>query len=220
MGAVSGTALVVALRQNRDHASPSHGGGRLLDPHPAVRRDRRGNADCRLRGRLRGRAGRARRSGIRRSARRRRRGGGCDSPPPDRRRSPYCVRKESGAAPAAVRVGRRHAAAGGCGPAMANLMASVMMEEAEETRTRTEVRALDLSILIVTWNSERWIDRCLQSIPAGCEGLEYEVVIHDNSVDNAGFAGGTNRAFQQTKGRYVFLLNPDCELASRALTAL
>lgn len=99
------------------------------------------------------------------------------------------------------------------------------------------VDALDLSILIVTWNSERWIDRCLRSIPAACEGLRYEVVVHDNasndatltlvhdanvirSSTNAGFGAGTNRAFAQSRGRYVFLLNPDCELAPKALTQL
>jgi GT2 family glycosyltransferase len=110
---------------------------------------------------------------------------------------------------------------------------------------RPRARALDLSILIVTWNSERWIDRCLRSIPAACEGLAYEVVVHDNastdatldhlgqanacpeqrrrvlrSTKNDGFAGGTNRAFAVSTGRYVFLLNPDCELAPRALTRL
>lgn len=94
------------------------------------------------------------------------------------------------------------------------------MEERERVTPRVETRALDLSILIVTWNSERWIDRCLRSIPAACAGLEYEVVIHDNSTDNAGFAGGTNRAFRNSKGRYVFLLNPDCELESGAVAWL
>ncbi|HKR65625.1 MAG TPA: glycosyltransferase family 2 protein [Thermoanaerobaculia bacterium] len=95
-----------------------------------------------------------------------------------------------------------------------------MIEATENAAAATRVRPLDLSILIVTWNSERWIDRCLRSIPAACEGLEYEVVIHDNSVDNAGFAAGTNRAFGRSTGRYVFLLNPDCELAPRAITSL
>lgn len=95
-----------------------------------------------------------------------------------------------------------------------------MMEETERVTPRVDTCALDLSILIVTWNSERWIDRCLQSIPAACAGLEYEVVIHDNSSDNAGFAGGTNRAFRNSKGRYVFLLNPDCELEPGALSSL
>jgi N-acetylglucosaminyl-diphospho-decaprenol L-rhamnosyltransferase len=96
---------------------------------------------------------------------------------------------------------------------------------------------LDLSILIVTWNSERFIDRCLQSISAACNGLSYEVVVHDNasgdgtlahlgdaqvirSVSNRGFAAGINHAFAASRGRYVFLLNPDCELAPGAVTAV
>ncbi|HWW62448.1 MAG TPA: glycosyltransferase, partial [Thermoanaerobaculia bacterium] len=83
-----------------------------------------------------------------------------------------------------------------------------------------------------------WIERCLRSIPAACEGLAYEVVIYDNasadatlariggdfriikSAKNDGFAAGTNRALRESHGRYVFLLNPDCELAPRALTKL
>ena len=112
-----------------------------------------------------------------------------------------------------------------------------MAEARQEVIPRAKTRVVDLSILIVTWNSERWIDRCLRSIPAACEGLEYEVVVHDNasmdatvshlgdstvirSKTNAGFATGTNRAFAASRGRYVFLLNPDCELAPRALSVL
>lgn len=112
-----------------------------------------------------------------------------------------------------------------------------MFEAQHDAVSRLHTRALDLSILIVTWNSERWIDRCLRSIPAACEGLAYEVVVHDNasadgtlghlgdatvirSTANDGFAVGINRAFAASKGRYVFLLNPDCDLAPRALTML
>src|SRR5229473_1127060 len=40
---------------------------------------------------------------------------------------------------------------------------------------------VDVSITIVTWNSERWIEPCLAAIPAACEGLAYEVVIYDNA---------------------------------------
>ena len=98
---------------------------------------------------------------------------------------------------------------------------------------------VDLSILIVTWNSERFIDRCLGSIAGACEGLAYEVVIHDNASEdatleairdpnarilrsetNTGFAAGTNRAIAAARGKYLFLLNPDCELEPRALTRL
>lgn len=123
-------------------------------------------------------------------------------------------------------------------------MANVTLEARSGTGSGKEARPLDLSIVIVTWNSERWIDRCLRSIPAASEGLDYEVVIHDNassdgtlaavdggsagagplqlirSSENRGFAAATNSGFAESAGRYVFLLNPDCELAPRALTEL
>ncbi len=122
-----------------------------------------------------------------------------------------------------------------------------MAEATRTLKTETETprilrglatRPLDLSIVIVTWNSERWIDRCLQSIAAACGGLAYEVIIYDNaSVDatlsaigngveiirgaaNDGFAAGVNRVATRASGRYLFLLNPDCELAPRALEIL
>ena len=97
---------------------------------------------------------------------------------------------------------------------------------------------VDVSVLIVTWNSARWIERCLASVPGACEGLRAEIVICDNassdatvslvagrgevirSATNAGFAAATNRAFLQARGEAVFLLNPDCELAPRAITEL
>ena len=99
--------------------------------------------------------------------------------------------------------------------------------------------ASQLSIVVVTWNSERFIGRCLRSIPAACEGLQYEIVVYDNgshdttlnlvrreavrlisSPNNDGFATAINRAIASTSGPYVFLLNPDCELAPRALSVL
>lgn len=124
-------------------------------------------------------------------------------------------------------------------------MATLMLEAQHEPASATAPHALDVSILIVTWNSERWIERCLRSIPAACEGLRYEVVVHDNASGDAtltkigavgrtddaglnvirsnandGFAAGTNEAFAHSRGRFVFLLNPDCELEPRALTTL
>ena len=95
-----------------------------------------------------------------------------------------------------------------------------MLEPADTAAPTANAATVDLSILIVTWNSERWIERCLQSIPRACDGLAYEVVIHDNSQDNIGFAAATNRAYSKSRGRYAFLLNPDCELAPRAITEL
>ena len=97
-----------------------------------------------------------------------------------------------------------------------------------------------LSIVIVTWNSERFIERCLRSLPAASEGLSYEVIVYDNSssdrttdvaqnllsvpviksATNIGFAGGVNRAITSARGEFHVLLNPDCELAPGSLTLL
>lgn len=115
---------------------------------------------------------------------------------------------------------------------------------APESRELRAASCPTVSILVVTWKSERWIERCVRSIPAACEGLDYEIVVYDNASDDAtlekldrvlpsgataevirsrsndGFAAATNRAVARSKGRYVFFLNPDCQLDPRALTRL
>jgi N-acetylglucosaminyl-diphospho-decaprenol L-rhamnosyltransferase len=115
-----------------------------------------------------------------------------------------------------------------------------MIEPAPAAPPLREVAPVPLlSIVIVTWNSERWIGRCLESIPAACEGLNYEIVVYDNassdatltrvgdaprqvlrSTSNDGYAAATNRAIRECRGKYLFLLNPDCELAPRAVSML
>src|SRR5438552_16443626 len=114
-----------------------------------------------------------------------------------------------------------------------------------EVAPAAEAERVDLSVVVVTWNRARWIERCLRSIPPACEGLAYEIVVYDNgsfddtldrveqwgagdalaphvirSSNNDGFAAATNRAFKESRGRYFFMLNPDCELAPLALTRL
>jgi N-acetylglucosaminyl-diphospho-decaprenol L-rhamnosyltransferase len=108
----------------------------------------------------------------------------------------------------------------------------------DDKRLAAQDEKIDLAIVIVTWNSERWIERCLRSIPAACDGLSYEIVLYDNaSADgtlrllnddvrviasgaNDGFAAAINRAVRATRAPYVFWLNPDCELDARSLTLL
>src|SRR5258708_34639500 len=87
-------------------------------------------------------------------------------------------------------------------------------------------RTVDVSILIVTWNSARFIDRCLEALPAACDGFTYEGIVHDNASDDdtlqgvapdanvilrapqtAGFAAGPHHAFSASRGRDPFLLN-------------
>jgi GT2 family glycosyltransferase len=89
---------------------------------------------------------------------------------------------------------------------------------------------MDLSILIVNWNTRDRLEECLQSIRDTASGLSHEVVVVDNasadgsaamvrqgfpeyslieSRENLGFARGNNLAFSRSSGKYLLVLNPD-----------
>jgi GT2 family glycosyltransferase len=89
---------------------------------------------------------------------------------------------------------------------------------------------VDLSVIIVSWNTKELLRDCLESVPAACAGLEYEVFVVDNdSTDgtpemvadrfpehqlvpagaNLGFAKANNLALKKAGGKYLLLLNPD-----------
>lgn len=100
---------------------------------------------------------------------------------------------------------------------------------------------IDLSIIIVTWNSREDLIACLPSLPDGCGDLRTEVLIVDNASDddsvafartllpsaqvitnslNEGFARANNRAMRTAAGRYLCLLNPDTRVRPGALARL
>jgi GT2 family glycosyltransferase len=97
---------------------------------------------------------------------------------------------------------------------------------------------MDLSIIIVNWNSVAFLRKCLGTVYANGAGLEFEVVVIDNgsmdgcaevmarefpqavfiqSVDNLGFAGANNVGFQHCEGRNILFLNPDTEIIGPGL---
>lgn len=91
------------------------------------------------------------------------------------------------------------------------------------------VTMLDLSIIIVTYNSEKYIGACVDSIAQNVRGLTYEVLVVDNlSTDstpailqqkqnvqlirnekNFGFATANNKGIAQANGNFILILNPD-----------
>jgi GT2 family glycosyltransferase len=100
---------------------------------------------------------------------------------------------------------------------------------------------LDLSILIVTYNSARFIGACLEAIEATVVDHSYEVIVVDNASSdgtvarvraehprvrllqmghNAGFAAANNRGYAQSSGRNVLLLNGDAVVQPNALDVL
>ena len=89
---------------------------------------------------------------------------------------------------------------------------------------------MKLSIVIVNYNVEHFLEQCLHSVYTALEGIDGEVwVVDNNSVDgslamlerkfpqakviankeNVGFAKANNQALRQAQGEYVLLLNPD-----------
>ncbi|MFH1010267.1 MAG: glycosyltransferase [bacterium] len=95
----------------------------------------------------------------------------------------------------------------------------------------------DLSVIIVTWNSAQWIEKCLRSLAEHAQTLKQEVIVVDNasedetaqlirgnfgevqlieSSENLGFAKGCNRGLDQASGKFLWLLNPDTELIGDA----
>jgi GT2 family glycosyltransferase len=89
---------------------------------------------------------------------------------------------------------------------------------------------LKLSIVIVNYNVQHFLESCLQSVMVACEGIDAEVFVVDNdSVDgsvqmvrnrfpsvilienreNVGFSRANNQAMRIAKGELVLLLNPD-----------
>lgn len=100
---------------------------------------------------------------------------------------------------------------------------------------------IDLSIIIVNWNTCDLLAGCLQSIFATAGNLSLEVWVvdnasHDGSVammrtrfpqvhiienqTNVGFATANNQAIPQTTGSFVLLLNSDTLVQPNALQAI
>lgn len=95
---------------------------------------------------------------------------------------------------------------------------------------------MDLSVVIVTWNSAEEIGACLRSLQQRLRGrVAFEVLVVDNaSADdtlaevgrafpeariletgrNEGFGRACNRGMAEAKGRRILLLNPDCEVGA------
>lgn len=96
---------------------------------------------------------------------------------------------------------------------------------------------MDLSIIIVNYNTFQLTCNCIQSIRKEVKDLTYEIVLVDNasvecdphlflekfpelkliaSTTNTGFAGGNNIGIREAVGNYLLLLNSDTELRNNA----
>ncbi len=89
---------------------------------------------------------------------------------------------------------------------------------------------IDLSIIIVNWNTKEFLLPCLKSLFGPQRGVSSEVIVVDNgsrdgsgdevkknfppvryieNEENLGFARAVNQGLEKASGRYALLLNPD-----------
>ena len=96
---------------------------------------------------------------------------------------------------------------------------------------------MDVSIIIVNYNTKILTQNCIDSIFAKTKGVSFEVILVDNastdgSVDmfeqdvrivfiksniNQGFGRANNLGYKYAKGKYIFLLNSDTLLLNNAI---
>lgn len=97
---------------------------------------------------------------------------------------------------------------------------------------------MDLSIVIVNWNSKDYLRRCLESIYRNPGTLILEIVVVDNGSNdgsaemlkrefsnvklienkgNPGFGAANNQALKRCESDFVLILNPDTEVSAGAL---
>ncbi len=100
---------------------------------------------------------------------------------------------------------------------------------------------MDLSIIIVNWNSRDYLRKCVTSILATTSEIEFEIVVIDSasfdgcsemlageypdvvfvqSYQNLGFARANNLGAERARGNALLFLNPDTEVRDRAIERL
>ena len=100
---------------------------------------------------------------------------------------------------------------------------------------------IDVSIIIVSYNTRKLLADCLATISAGVQGFSAETLVVDNASSdgsgdmvardfdwvrlihnnrNAGFAAANNMAIREAKGRYILLLNSDTRLYPGAVAQM
>lgn len=98
-----------------------------------------------------------------------------------------------------------------------------------------------LSVIIVSWNTQSLLRRCLETLKDELSGIEHEVYVVDNASadgsapmvakehawvhllanrENRGFAAANNQALALATGQYLLLLNPDTEVLPGSLHTL
>src|SRR3972149_3945798 len=98
---------------------------------------------------------------------------------------------------------------------------------------------MQLSVVIVSYNTKELTLKCIDSVLANSSGLDIEIVVIDNNStdgsvqglrklrvdkiktvensENLGFAKAVNQGIKLSSGEHILLLNSDCKLTQAAL---
>ena len=99
---------------------------------------------------------------------------------------------------------------------------------------------LDLSVIIVNYKSEKYLESCIESIYNSTKGVLFEIIIIDNGSDkeidkviknfnrvkliknrkNVGFSAAANQGIEKSVGKYILLLNPDTKILNNAVVKM
>jgi len=104
------------------------------------------------------------------------------------------------------------------------------------------MKKVDLSVIILSYNTKDLLRNCLQSVVSSkLNSSKVEAIVVDNassdgsarvverefpqvnliqSKKNLGFAGGNNLGFKKSKGRYILFLNSDTEVVREAFVKM
>lgn len=97
---------------------------------------------------------------------------------------------------------------------------------------------LDVSIIVVNWNTKNLLNQCLKSIYEQAGNITCEIIVVDNNSsdgsaemvasqypqvrlianhDNRGYAAGVNQGIKVSRGRYALVLNSDIIICEQAI---
>ena len=100
---------------------------------------------------------------------------------------------------------------------------------------------MDISIIVVNWNTRELLRKCLDSVETTVRSLSHEIIVVDNAstdgsaamlrerfprvrlienLENRGFGTANNQALRVMTGRYALLLNSDAVLTENAVSEL